>query len=95
MESVPHLMYQNVRLNVLNIRPGRPANHTCAYRVSKNDEHMIIKEWKKCMDIRKEVLGSNIARKARIGDRIISISIMESQGLSCFMLFYPRKYSRS
>ena len=46
---------------------------TYAYRISETDEHMLIKEWKKCLDIRKEVLESNIKRKARIGDRIISI----------------------
>ena len=82
-------MYQNGRLNVLNIRPGRPANHTCAYRVSKNDEHMIIKEWKKCMDIRKEVLGSNIKRKARIGDRIICILHNGERGAILFFAILP------
>ena len=83
------------RLDVLNIQPGRPTNLTCAYRVSKNDEHMIIKEWKKCMDIRKEVLGSNIQRKARIGDRLISILHNGESGAILFLLFYLRKCSGS
>ena len=73
MACVPHLMYQNGSLDVLNIQPGRPTNLTSASRISKTAEHMLIKEWKKCLDISKEVLGSNIKRKARIGDRIISI----------------------
>ena len=64
-----HLMYRNGRLVVLNIRPGHPTNHTCPYQISKTSEDMKIKEWKKCMDSRKEVLGSNIVRKAIIGDR--------------------------
>ena len=73
MDCVPHLMSVNGRLSVLNILPGKSTELTCAYRISKTREHMIIKEWKKCMDIRKEVLGSNIVRKASIGDSIISI----------------------
>ena len=85
MDCVPHLMYRNGRLDVLNIQSDRPTNLTCAYRISKNGEHMIIKEWKKCMDIRKKVLGSNIARKARIGDRMIAIL---HNGESGSMLFY-------
>ena len=73
MDCVPHLMYLNGRLRVLNILPGQSRELICAYRISKTGDHMLIKEWKKCLDIRKEVLGSNIKRKARIGDRIISI----------------------
>ena len=96
MDCVPHLMYQNGRLAVLNIQPGQSKELTCAYRISKTGEHMVIKEWKKCMDSRKEVLGSNIVRKARIGDMISPFSTMESQGLSCFfLLFYIRECSRS
>ena len=95
MNCVPHLMYYNGRLGVLNLQPGHPTDLTCAYRISKAGEHMLIKEWKKCLDIRKEVLGSNIKRNARIGDRIISILHNGESGLSCFLLFYLREYSRS
>ena len=66
MESVPHLMYQNVRLNVLNIHPGHPMNLTCPYRISKNDEHMIIKEWKKCMVNYKEVLEATLCERQEL-----------------------------
>ena len=82
---MPHLMYQNGRLDVLNIQPGHPTNLNCPYRVSKRSGDITIKEWKKCMDSRKELLGSNIQRRAKIGDRMIAIL---SQGLYCFMLFY-------
>ena len=88
---MPHLIYQNGRLDVLNIQPGRPTNLTCPYRISKNGEHMIIKEWKKCMDIRKEVLGSNIARKARIGDMIISVLHIGESGAILFYAILPKK----
>ena len=78
-------MYQNGRLDVLNIRPGHPTNLTYPYQISKSNEDMAIKDWNKCMDTRKEVLGSNIRRSARIGDRIISIL---HDGESVPILFY-------
>ena len=80
-----HMMFRKGCLDVLNIQPGHPTNHSCPYRISKTDEDMKIKDWKKCMDIRKEVLGSNIVRKASIGDRIISIL---HNGESRAILFY-------
>ena len=86
---MPHLMYEKGSLNVLNIQPGRPTNLNCPYRVSKTGEHMLIKEWKKCLDIRKEVLGSNIKRKARIGDRIISIFHNGESGAILFFAILP------
>ena len=88
---MPHLMYQNGKLDVLNIQAGHPTNLNYPYRIYKRSEDMKIKEWKKCMDSRKEVLGRKRKRSARIGDKMISFSIMESQGLYCFMLFYLKE----
>ena len=82
---MPHLMYQNGRLDVLNIQPGHPTNLNCPYRISKRSGDMKIKEWKKCMDSRKEVLGSKRKRSARIRDGIISIL---HNGESGSILFY-------
>ena len=66
-------MFQKGRLDVLNIRPGHPTNHSCLYRISKTNEDMRIKDWKKCMVTHRELLGSNIVRRARIEDRIVSV----------------------
>ena len=82
---MPHLMYQNGRLDVLNIQPGHPTNLKCLYQISKSSGDMKIKEWKKCMDSRKEVLGSKRKRSARIGDRMFSIL---HNGESGSILFY-------
>ena len=82
---MPHLMYQNDNLRVLNIYPGHPTNLNCPYRISKRSGDMAIKEWKKCMDSRKELLGSNIQRRAKIGDRMIAIL---HNGESGSILFY-------
>ena len=91
MDCVPHLMYQNGRPIVLNILPVQSRELTCAYRISKTREHMFIKEWKKCMEIRKEVLGSNIKRKARIGDMIISILHNGESGAILFFAILPKR----
>ncbi|XBI51050.1 hypothetical protein VPH35_033629 [Triticum aestivum] len=85
MDCVPHLMYQNGSLDVLNIHPGHPTNLNCPYQISKRSGDMLIKEWKKCMDSRKEVLGSKRKRSARIEDRMISIL---HNGESGSILFY-------
>ena len=82
---MPHLMYQKGSLNVLNIQPGHPTNLNFPYQISKRSGDMQIKEWKKCMDSRKEVLGSKRKRSARIGDRMISIL---HNGESGSILFY-------
>ena len=89
MDCVPHLMSLHGCLSVLNILPGKSMELTCAYRISKTGEHMLIKEWKKCLDIHKEVLGSNIKRKARIGDRIISILHNGESGAILFFAILP------
>jgi hypothetical protein len=34
---------------------------------------MIIKDWKKVFKHRRELLGSNIVRRPRLGDRMISV----------------------
>ena len=91
MDCVPHLMYQNGRLAVMNLQLGHSKELTCSYRISKSGEHMLIKEWKKCLDIRKEVLGSKRKRSARIGDRMISILHNGESGSILFMLFYLKE----
>ena len=82
---MPHLMYKKGSLNVLNIQPGHPTNLNCPYEISKRSGDMKIKGWKKCMDSRKEVLGSKRKRSARIGDRMFSIL---HNGESVSILFY-------
>ena len=77
-------MYEHGRLDVLNIYPGHPTNLNCPYRISQSGD-MLISKWKKCMDSRKEVLGSKRKRSARIGDRMVSIL---HNGESGSILFY-------
>ena len=87
---MPHLMYQNGRLDVLNIQPGHPMNHSCSYRIFKTNEDMTIEDWKKCMVTRRLVLGSNIRRRARIGNMIISILHNGESGPILFYAILPK-----
>ena len=78
MDCVPHLMLPRGRVDVMSLRPPRPGqpqypHHSCPYQISKSEEAMIIKDWKKCFDHRRELLGSNIVRRPRLGDRMISV----------------------
>ena len=86
---MPHLMYQNGSLDVLNIQPGHPTNLNCPYWISKRSGDMKIKEWKKCMDSRKELLASKRRRSARIGDRMISILYNGESGSILFYVILP------
>ena len=88
---MPHLMYQNGRLDVLNIQPGHPTNLNCPYWISKRSGDMTIKEWKKCMDSSKELLGSKRQRSARIGDRMISILHNGESGSILFYAIYLKE----
>ena len=83
---MPHLMYQNGgSLRVLNIYPGHPTSLNRPYRISKRSGDMTIKGWKKCMESRKELLGSKNQQRARIGDRMNAIL---HNGESGSILFY-------
>ena len=86
---MPHMMYLKGSVNVMNIQPGHPTNLNCPYRVSKRSGDMTIKEWKKCMDSRKELLGSNNQRREKIGDRMIAILHNEESGSILFYAILP------
>ena len=78
MDCVPHLMLTRGRVNVMSLRPPRPGqpqypHHSCPYRISKREEAMIIDDFKKCLNHRRELLGSNIVHRPRLGDKMISV----------------------
>ena len=86
-----HMMYQKGSVNVLNIQPGHPTNLNCPYRISRRGGDMLIREWKKCMDNHKEVLGRKRKRRARIGDRMISILHNGESGSILFYAIYLKE----
>ena len=86
---MPHLMFPKGRLDVLIIQPGHPSNHSYPYLISKRDEDMTIKDWKKCMVSHRELLGSNIVQREKIGDMIISILHNGESGPILFYAILP------
>ena len=59
---------------------------------------MIINDWKKCFNHRRELLGNNIVRRPRLGDRMISVlhygefSFLNEELMPIlFMIFYVRE----
>ena len=86
---MPDLTFSKGHLDVTSLQPGHPRLHCCSYRISKTDEDMTIKDWKKCMDNRRELPGSNIVRSARIRDSIISILHNGESGPILFYTILP------
>ena len=84
---MPHLMYQNGRLDVLNIQPGHPTNLNCPYRISKRSGDMQIKDGKNVWTVARRFLEAKGSEAQELETGCSLFSIMESQGLYCFMLF--------
>ena len=88
-------MFPRGRVDVMTIRRARPGqprypHHSCPYRISKTDE-MTIKDWKKCMVNHRDLLGSNIVRRPRIGDKMISILHNGESGPILFYDIVPKR----
>ena len=66
MDRVPHLMYYNDRLEVLNLQPGHPTDLTCAYRISETGEHMLIKEWKNVWTFARRFLDVTLTERQEL-----------------------------
>jgi hypothetical protein len=95
MDCLPQMISPNGQVEIMSLRPPRPGQalprNTCPYRISRFKNTMIIKDWKKVFKHRRELLGSNIMRRPRLGDRMISVlhygeSILLNGELS--ILFY-------
>ena len=63
---MPHLMYYNGRLEVLNLQPGHPTDLTCAYRISETGEHMLIKEWKNVWTFVRRFLEATLSERQEL-----------------------------
>ena len=66
MDCVPHLMYQNGRIAVMNLQPGQSKELTCAYRISKTGEHMLIKEWKNVWTAVRRFLEATLRERQKL-----------------------------
>ena len=83
MNVVPHGIEANSTMSIVSLRPRYPTMHFSAFRISKSDECLIVKEWTKfVMEERREVLrGSNQKRSPRLGERFIYMLQLDEAGV--------------
>ena len=60
MIVVPHWIETKGRMAMISLRPTHPTAHMSAFRISKTEECLIVKDWSKIVKDHKEVLGAAI-----------------------------------
>ena len=97
MTVVPQWIETKGRMSMVSLQPRYPTLHMSAFRISKSDECIIVKDWSKIVKDCREVLGgSNQKRIPRLGDMFICMLQYDDSGeLYMSMLFYLRESIRS
>ena len=81
MNVVPHWIETKGRMRMVSLRPRHPTMHFSAFRISKSEECLIVKDWSKIVNDRREVLGgSNEKSSPRLGDRFIGMLQYDQSG---------------
>ena len=94
MNVVPHGIETKGTMSIVSLRPRYPTMHFSAFKISKSDECLIVKDWTKfVMEERGEVLGgSNQKRSPRLGDRFICMLQLDEGGvLHMFYVILPER----
>ena len=78
---------------MVRLRPRHPTLHMSAFRISKTEECLIVKDWSRIVKDRREVLGgSNQKRNPQLGDRFICILQYDEAGvLHMFYAILPER----
>ena len=81
MNVVPYGIETKGRMSIVSLRPRYPTVHMSAFRISESDECLIVKDWSRIVNDRREVLGgSNQKRSPRLGDRFICMLQYDESG---------------
>ena len=93
MTVVPQGIETKGRMSIVSLRPRYPTLHMSAFRISNSEECLIVKDWSKIVNDRREVLGgSNQKRNPRLGDRFICmLQYDESTKLYMFYAILPER----
>ena len=93
MIVVPQWVSTNGRMSIVSLRPRHPTLHTSAVRISRTEECLIVKDWSKIVNGRREVLGgNNQKRNPRLGDRFICMLQYDKSGeLHMFYAILPER----
>ena len=87
MIIVPHWIEAKGRMKSVGLRPRHPTLHMSAFRISKSEQVLIVKDWSKIVKDRREVLdGSNQKRIPQLGDRFICMLQYDESGV--LYIFY-------
>ena len=60
MNVVPDWIETKGTMNIVSLRPRYPTMHFSAFRISNSEECLIVKDWSKIVNDRREVLGAAI-----------------------------------
>jgi len=93
MTVVPQWIETKGRMSMVSLRPRFPTLHMSAFRISESEECLIVKDWSKIVNDRREVLGgSKEKRNPRLGDRFICMLQYDESGeLYMFYAILPER----
>ena len=90
---VPHWIESKGRMAMVSLRPRHPTLRMSAFRISESEECLIVKDWSKIVNDRREVLGgSKEKRNPRLGDTFICMLQYDESGeLYMFYTILPER----
>ena len=88
---MPRLMHMKGDMTIISLQPSWPTVHRSAYTISQRDELLTIKDWRKVLKDRRELLGGNMKRSPQVGDRLISILHNGDSGVYLFYAILPSR----
>ena len=93
MTVVPQWIKTTSRMSMISLRPRHPTLHMSAFRISESEECLIVKDWSKIVNDRREVLGgSKEKRNPRLGDKFIYMLQLDQGGeLYMFYVILPAR----
>ena len=93
MNVVPYGIETKGTMSIISLRPRYPTCYFSAFRISKSEECLIVKDWSKIVNDRREVRGgSKEKHNPRLGDRFICMLQYDESGeLYMFYAILPER----
>ena len=97
MTILPQWIETKGRMSIVSLRPRFPTLQMSAFRIFSSEECLIVKDWSKIINDRREVLGgSNEKRNSRLEDRFICMLQYDESGeLYMFYAILPERERES
>ena len=93
MIVVPQWIEAKGRMSMVSLRPRHPTLHMSAFRISKTEQVLIVKDWSRIVKDRREVPGGSKEKcNPRLGDRFICMLQYDESGeLYMFYAILPER----